>query len=333
MPKRPAPRKAAPKSPPKLTVVPKQLPEINELGPKGPPANDPSPVGQQQLLEFLGEEKKESVIIEPDNTRRVTVMKDHTVKYPELYLEVFLAADQWETPMFIEMFARAECRKARSLETADLVVFGGGSDVHPELYGETAMHSTVMPSIQRDLADIELYAECLSQGKPMVGVCRGAQFLAAMQGAGMYQDVNNHMGAHPIYDVRENKPVPNASSSHHQMVMNHESGGMQILATATRADKKWTSATSFITGQSPDVEAFFYRNPCILGVQGHPEYREYAYYSRWFLGLVHEFMNENPDLKYDKGALRIKEELLAQRMNGLTDRTKAFVAKYKKEKN
>ena len=327
MPRRPAPRKAAPKSPPKLTVVPKQLPEINELGPKGPPVED-KPVGQQQLLEFI--DKKEQ-IIEPAGERRVTVMKDHSLKFPDLYLEVFLAADQWETPMFVEMFARAECRKARSLETADVVVFGGGSDVHPELYGETTMHSTVMPNIVRDLADIELYAECLSQGKPMIGVCRGAQFLAVMQGAGLYQDVNNHMGAHPIYDTRHEKPVPNASSSHHQMVMNHGSGGMQVLATSNRADKKWTSSSSFVTGQSPDVEAFFYKNPCILGVQGHPEYREYAYYTKWFLSLVNEFINENPDLKYEKGCLRIKEELLAQRMNGLSDNAKKFVAKYGKK--
>lgn len=330
MPKRPAPRKATPKSPPKLTIVPK---ETNELGAKGPPADDPTPVGQQQLLSFLGE-KKEQTIIDPLDVRRVTVMKDHALTFPSLYLEVFVASDQWETAMFAELFTRADCRKARSLETADLVVFGGGSDVHPELYGETAMHSSVMPNIQRDLADIELYAECLSQGKPMVGVCRGAQFLGVMQGAKMYQDVNHHYGGHPIYDTRENKPIPNASSSHHQMLMNHEDGGMKILATSNRADKKWTSATSFVSGQSPDVEAFFYRNPCILGVQGHPEYREYAYYSKWFLSLVNEFCNENPDLKYDKGALRIKEELLTQRMNGLTDRTKAFVAKYgKKEKN
>ena len=246
--------------------------------------------------------------------RRVTVMKDHVLPYPELWMSVYIHGDLWDQAACAQLFARARCYRAESPEEADLVVFTGGPDVNPALYGEKP-HPTTKFSDARDNSDLEAYIRCLDQGIPMFGICRGAQFLHVCNGGKLYQDINGHNGAHMIMD-HENQVVPEASSVHHQSCVFNEDG-MQVLAKAWKSTERWKNDKEVEEGasRSPyhDIEAFFYRDTMSLGVQGHPEYRDYNKYSQWCIMLIHDFIWTSPDREYSGGYLRIKADLLAER--------------------
>lgn len=252
-----------------------------------------------------------------EGRRRVTLVKDNMLVYPELWMDVFIAnACPYEQRQFAEMFARARCRRAASAEEADLVVFVGGPDVNPDLYNETR-HKTTVNMRQRDIDDFNVFAECFEHGIPMFGVCRGAQFIHVMNGGKLYQDVDGHTGDHGMFDLRNKRVVPRISSVHHQMVRANDQ--MEIIGHTTRSTKRWLNATD--CDESPrhrDIEAFFYPDTCAFGVQGHPEYRDYAHFTVWCLEQINSLIVENPDISWVKhqdgtSHYRIKPDVLKQR--------------------
>lgn len=247
----------------------------------------------------------------PDD-RKVTVIRDTTLEFPELWLEVYTEGDRSERAAFAEMFARAKCTRAESPTTADLVVFTGGEDVNPIYYNEDR-HKSTRCNQSRDLADIALYEQCLSEGIPMFGVCRGAQFLHVMNGGKLFQDVDGHYGDHPIFDVKKKRLIQTVSSVHHQMCIPNREGGMELIADSFKATERWKSLTEKLIGSMSDVEAFFYRDTCCFGVQGHPEYRGYHQYLQWTLQQIQELIVENTDLELRDRVRRMKREVMDER--------------------
>lgn len=216
---------------------------------------------------------------------RITVVKDHSLKYPELWLDVFVEGSDYEARQFAEMFGRARCRKADSLDTADLVIFTGGQDVDPKLYGEERHHS-VNISTFRDQQDMKLYEICLEKGIPMLGICRGAQFLSVMNGGKLYQDVDGHHGDHSMYDCEEKQMVHNVSSVHHQMVRDNTENGMEVIAySSAKSTKRVMNKLLSESGPQKDIEAFWYPETGCVGIQGHPEYHGYPSFTKWALEL------------------------------------------------
>ena len=57
-------------------------------------------------------------------------------------------------------------------EPVDLVVFTGGEDVTPQLYGHEA-HPTTFNSVFRDQQEATVFEKCVLHSIPMVGICRG----------------------------------------------------------------------------------------------------------------------------------------------------------------
>jgi gamma-glutamyl-gamma-aminobutyrate hydrolase PuuD len=275
-----------------------------------------------RVVDMLGRPLKDAIppllaapkkpVVSQQVDRKVTLMRDHTLDYPDLFLEVFVAGDKYEEAAFAQMFSRSRCQRAKSVLEADLVVFTGGVDVDPGLYGE-APHKTTMFNEKRDTDDINLYLMCKDEGIPMFGVCRGAQFLHVMQGGKLYQHVNNHYGDHSMYDVRDQKMIEKVSSVHHQMVIQNVTGGMEILGTSVKATERWKNPNDCVVGSSGDIEAFFYRDVCAFGVQGHPEYAGYNYYTKWCLDQINELVVMNPDIAWTNKNRRIRPELLAER--------------------
>jgi gamma-glutamyl-gamma-aminobutyrate hydrolase PuuD len=231
--------------------------------------------------------------------RRVTLVRDHPHEYPQLCLNIYVAGD-WEVrndeSRFAQLFARALCHKANSIEDADLVVFGGGSDVDPALYGEE-VHPKTFFNAKRDEADIKIYHECLEKGVPMFGVCRGAQFLHVMNGGKLWQHVDNHVGDHAMWDLRSKLRLDKISSVHHQACMRNENG-MEIIATSSESMNREANTKTIAKGRGLDVEAFWYANTACFGVQGHPEYFGYGRYSKWCLDTLEELICQNNDIDY-----------------------------------
>ena len=247
-----------------------------------------------------------------DAKRRITVMPDHKLNFPELFLDVFIAGPQWERAMFSTMFARARCTLAETPDSADLIVFTGGPDVDPTFYGQEKHRSTQIDPA-RDMLDLGLYATAMEAGIPMFGVCRGAQFLHVMNGGKLYQDIDHHNGNHPILDLKSRNIIEKTSSVHHQSCMSNVDGGMEILATTSKSRNRALDHIRTEVGTKADIEAYFYRETCCLGVQGHPEYQGYNAYTEWCLKQIENFIVLNPDVDWEGGHRRVKKDIREQR--------------------
>jgi putative glutamine amidotransferase len=71
----------------------------------------------------------------------------------------------------------------------DGLVLMGGSDVSPECYGEKPLKPEWAGDKIRDDYEIALLRAFVAAGKPVLGVCRGAQVINVAQGGTLYQDI------------------------------------------------------------------------------------------------------------------------------------------------
>jgi putative glutamine amidotransferase len=78
-------------------------------------------------------------------------------------------------------------------DALDGLVLMGGSDVCPETYGEKAMRDEWNGDRVRDEYEIGLYRAFVARGKPVLGVCRGAQVINVAQGGTLYQDIGTQV--------------------------------------------------------------------------------------------------------------------------------------------
>lgn len=85
----------------------------------------------------------------------------------------------------------------------DGLVLAGGVDVAPSNYGETPLHPDWSGDPVRDAYDLALLRACMAQGKPVLGVCRGAQLLNVALGGSLYQDIPTQIAAAKRHRCRE----------------------------------------------------------------------------------------------------------------------------------
>lgn len=195
----------------------------------------------------------------------------------------------------VRMLARANCTRAISIEEADFIVFTGGADVDPKLYGQAALLSTSYYP-PRDREEVAIYHKARELEKPMYGICRGAQFLHVMNGGELWQHVNNHGGEdHFIYDCEEDLYVI-ANSYHHQMLKYQPT--LEIVAlcseqTATLFQDATMTIDLKKEGSNSDteveIEAGTYPETLCHFVQGHPEVSNEQYTS-WCLSKLYDFL-------------------------------------------
>lgn len=229
-------------------------------------------------------------------SHRVGLIRDTKEEFPGLWLEVWLAGDgPVENALFRRMFTRAGCRGASSPETADLIVFGGGSDITPALYGQQR-HSDTHTYLKRDLSDLRLWKIGVEKGIPMTGICRGMQFGHVMCGGELYQHVNNHNGQdHGLWDMTENRIIHSVSSVHHQMCQKHDKIDV-VACISGKSTQRYVSPTTYHSHKTDDIEAIWCDTVAFFGVQGHPEYRNYTTFANWYLDKLGEFIVANPDI-------------------------------------
>lgn len=257
------------------------------------------------------------IIDKPKPKRDIRAVPYHGSNYSELWANVYIVGD--EKALFPRMLALAKCWPANTVEDADIVLFTGGvDDVSSQLYGKVP-HRETFNDFDADVRDIQVFREAVTLGIPMVGVCRGAQFLHVMNGGELYQHVDGHNNRHDIW-LRKEQTTVSASSVHHQMCKYNPK--MEVLADALTSSYRWEdpykcdipppTRTSF---KEVDVEAFWYEDTACFGVQGHPEYQGFDEYTKWFLKCIEDLIVYNPSLEY-RGApsrQRLKEEIVAMR--------------------
>lgn len=168
--------------------------------------------------------------------------------------------------------------------TADelaLAVFCGGSDVSPYLYDCPEHPQTGPCDPQRDRKERFDFDFCFMNEIPMVGICRGAQFLCVMCGGKLAQHVQGHgYGDHEVhpYKVFEQKTIFTTNSLHHQMQL--PPAEAKVLAW-TYMHSKSIETYPVMSGKdhvymqhllmNHEPEAVFYPEQMCLGIQWHPE--------------------------------------------------------------
>jgi hypothetical protein len=173
------------------------------------------------------------------------------------------------------------------LDMADIVVWTGGSDVNPALYGEEKHPSTYFDA-KRDLYEQACYNR--AGNKLKVGICRGGQFLNVMNGGTLWQDVDGHAirGEHemileiPVQGKLLSRKV-GVTSTHHQMMIPNLRAHCHIWGKAGISTRKSTgirlkdNPQQFVSftrqhNTAGDAEVIHYPKTRSLCFQPHPEY-------------------------------------------------------------
>ena len=150
-------------------------------------------------------------------------------------------------------------------QEADGLLLPGGGDLAPDLCGLPGDAPCRDVDRQRDLRELELCRRFLEAGKPILGICRGAQVLAVAMGGSLIPDLPGHGGlpggGDRLHETRTAGlltalygPACTVNSNHHQAVnrLPPECAILQLSLDGV-------------------VEAFGHKTLPVLGVQWHPE--------------------------------------------------------------
>jgi putative glutamine amidotransferase len=132
-----------------------------------------------------------------------------------------------------------------TLDALDAVVFTGGSDVDPALYGAETEPETSGIHRLRDDAELALLRAALARDMPVLGICRGIQVLNVAMGGDLEQHFEGHKHDPPGQFLAHDVAIePNTRLAEmlgeRTTVMSHHHQGLRTLAPglveAARAD-------------------------------------------------------------------------------------------------
>ncbi len=167
-----------------------------------------------------------------------------------------------------------------NIEEAQCLMLTGGEDIDPQNYGEQAGRWTYA-NPQRDQYELEYIAQAKEMGIPVIGICRGAQMLCALNGGKLAQDVTGHTSSHRIRTIHDHEregldaDIPMVMSSLHHQMMRPEGTDHIMVAWAERLSKHYLNGhDEEIYGKPLDrePEIVVFKGPIKgLAIQGHPE--------------------------------------------------------------
>lgn len=190
---------------------------------------------------------------------------------------------------YVMLFKALGFHVSSDIGNSSLVCFTGGEDVTPSLYGDKS-HSYTGNNVHRDEMEAKLYRYALSQGIPMVGICRGGQFLNVMNGGRMYQHVSKHTQSHDIVDLQTGETI-HVSSTHHQMMMPAAHADV-VAVSHLGGTREWFDGEVARRDVSEmDYEVVHYVDTNCLCFQPHPEFDGYPQMREYFKRLVESLLD------------------------------------------
>lgn len=204
-------------------------------------------------------------------------------------MNVLIVGGGYEYAALFEKYGHAV---VKDLADADLLCFTGGADVSPSYYGDQK-HPYTGNDPARDKREAEVFGLAAGMGLPMVGICRGGQFLNVMSGGRMYQHVDEHCRSHFITDLESGEQVY-ASSTHHQMMM-PSSDAVLVASSALHGQREWFDGQIARRDVADvDNEVLFYPGTKCLCFQPHPEFNHEAYESLqvYFFACIDKYLTE-----------------------------------------
>jgi putative glutamine amidotransferase len=91
-------------------------------------------------------------------------------------------------PVMIPLGVPTETLQA-ILARLDGVLFTGGGDVRPQVYGSQDHPKVSWIDDDRDRIELDLFRLLLAAGKPFLGICRGIQLINVALGGTLYEDI------------------------------------------------------------------------------------------------------------------------------------------------
>jgi putative glutamine amidotransferase len=161
----------------------------------------------------------------------------------------------------------------------DALVLQGGADVSPSWYGEEPLRPEWNGDEVRDRHEIAAIEVALALGKPILGVCRGAQVLNVARGGSLYQDINTQVPESLVhrdwhrYEIIEHTVTIAAGS----WLADVYGGASELLTNTVHHQAIKQLAAGFeVTARAPDgvIEAIedITEAHWLVGVQWHPEW-------------------------------------------------------------
>lgn len=179
----------------------------------------------------------------------------------------------------IEKIMEEEGCYPSGLGKADFVIFSGGTDISPSLYNEFIVRpETEEPDRDRDRYESRVFTHASSHKKLLIGICRGAQLLCALNGGKLWQHVTGHRSNHPCLYTNEDgkKKYVNVTSDHHQMMVPNKFG--EVWGASGMSTHKWSGFTKDVKEATMpnkhvlDPEIVFFKGSRSLCFQPHPEW-------------------------------------------------------------
>ena len=155
----------------------------------------------------------------------------------------------------------------------DAVLFTGGVDLHPALYGEEPRRGLGEVDEERDAFEVALYRELRGLGKPAFGICRGFQLINVLEGGTLIQHLPDAPEFWADHSQHARPPVLGhrvelAEGS--LLARSHGPGELRVNSyhhqgVGTLAPGLWATALS------PDGLIEGFEGEGLLAVQWHPE--------------------------------------------------------------
>lgn len=178
-------------------------------------------------------------------------------------------------------------------EMCDGVIFPGGDDVYPHIFGETVHEGFGSACRGRDKGEFCFFKKVVELQKPFLGICRGIQLINVGLGGTLYQDIPLEYGK-----KIHHRQQPPYSIPHHSVTLTKGSK-VAVLSGAERIcvnsmhhqSVKIPGKDVKVVGYADDgiVEAVEIENyPFGIGVQWHPEHlvNEHESAKGLFEGLI-----------------------------------------------
>lgn len=158
---------------------------------------------------------------------------------------------------------------AQHFKTGGILILEGGNDIHPALYGEPILESYGI-SIYTDALEQRYYQLAKEYNAPVLGICRGHQLVAALEGGSLYQDIRTAFGVyHP-----ETHPVALTQAAidcgFAQLMMMAPYGDSIVNSMHHQGVATMPPTGTILAEYDGLTEAILY--PRALTVQWHPEF-------------------------------------------------------------
>ena len=95
----------------------------------------------------------------------------------------------------------------QSCQLVDGILFSGGEDIHPGLYGETVIPACGETCNLRDNMEKFIFSRAVMEmDKPILGVCRGFEMINVLLGGNLYQDLPSQYIKREEHGISHSQP-------------------------------------------------------------------------------------------------------------------------------